>query len=313
MKFFRNKAPSNHRAKIVFFGTSEFAVSVLNALEQHDITPQIVVTTPTRPSGRELKPTPPPVYTWAKEHGVIICQPEHLSDAIFHHCLDTAIKDSHSFEELRHNAWDLFIVADYGKILPMNLITLPKHGTINIHPSLLPKLRGSNPIRGAILGETETGVSIIEIDEKVDHGPILARKKLEIPSPVLLYEELEEKLAMLAGDLLSGILPAILSGDIPKMPQEHNEATYTQKTEKEDALLTLDDDPERNYRKYSAYHRSPRSYFFMEKGGQRLRVIVIDAALEDGKFVIKKVLPEGRGEMSWDAFVNGYGDPREAL
>ncbi|PIP73540.1 MAG: hypothetical protein COW88_01675 [Candidatus Lloydbacteria bacterium CG22_combo_CG10-13_8_21_14_all_47_15] len=310
MALLKYATQKNSMPDIVFFGTSQFAVGVLDALAQQDIIPKLIITTPTQPSGRQLKQTPPPVYEWAKEHNITVYQPEHMSDPVFLHCLDGHTRNDYSFQELSKTAWDIFIVSDYGKIIPKELLTIPKHGIVNIHPSLLPKFRGANPIRAAILEETETGVTIIQMDEKIDHGDILTRKKLDIPSIIIPYEILEEKLAALSGKLLADILPTILSKDIESIPQEHNSATYTKKTEKDDGFINLSDDPEKNYRKYCAYHSWPRTYFYTYKGDAQIRVIISDAALENYQFIIKKVIPDGRREMDWDSFVNGYGEPK---
>ncbi|MEK7197965.1 MAG: methionyl-tRNA formyltransferase [Patescibacteria group bacterium] len=132
---------------------------------------------------------------------------------------------------------DLAIIAAYGKILPKEVLEIPKHGFINIHGSILPKYRGPSPIQYAILnGDKETGVTIMKIDEKMDHGPILGKSKIRI-SKSETYESLSKKLAELGAELLIKILPNYISGKIKLVPQNHSKATYTKIIKKEDGKI----------------------------------------------------------------------------
>jgi len=145
---------------IVFFGTSRFSVIVLEELKKAGIMPELVVTAPDTPQGRKLILTPPPVKAWAQENGVKFLQPQKLDDSFI--------------GQLSKVNAQLFLLASYGKIIPQKVLDLPQHGTLNVHPSLLPKYRGPSPIQSQILADDKNvGVSIILLDEKMDHGPIV--------------------------------------------------------------------------------------------------------------------------------------------
>ncbi|MCI0542427.1 methionyl-tRNA formyltransferase, partial [bacterium] len=126
----------NKEPQFIFFGTPDFAVGVLEELEKKGLLPSFVVTAPDKPKGRGLVLTPPPVKVWAEARGIKILQPEKL--------------DQNFIAELKKYSWDLFVVAVYGKIIPKEILLLPKHGALNVHPSLLPRLRGASPIQSAI-------------------------------------------------------------------------------------------------------------------------------------------------------------------
>ncbi|MBI2086894.1 MAG: methionyl-tRNA formyltransferase [Candidatus Zambryskibacteria bacterium] len=197
---------------------------------------------------------------------------------------------------------DFFIVASFGKILSKETLNIPKYSSLNVHPSLLPELRGPSPIQNLILGRGEPGVTIIKMDEKMDHGPILAQEKVEIEPWLDHYATIEEKLAHAGGKLLVSTL-----SNLPNpIPQDDSRATYTKMIRKEDGLLNLNDPAETNYRKVLAYNTWPGAYFFFKnKIGKDLRVIVKDAKVEDGKFVPTRIIPEGKREMDWQDYLRG--------
>jgi methionyl-tRNA formyltransferase len=179
--------------------------------------------------------------------------------------------------------FDFAVVASYGKIIPQNILDIPRLGMLNVHPSLLPKLRGASPIQSAILTENETGVTIMRVDAEMDHGPIVAQaklnlkdsvvpsdevgfgKKVEVPDWPPYENDLEDLLGRQGGQLLAKILPDWLAGKISETEQDHTAATFCKKIEKEDGLLNLEDDPETNLRKIRAYHVWPGAYFFTER------------------------------------------------
>jgi len=198
-------------------------------------------------------------------------------------------------ETIAQKKADVFVVAGYGKILPQSLIDLPKHKTINIHTSLLPLYRGPTPIEGPILkGDTETGVTIMLIDREVDHGPIIKQEKYTLEGNETT-PELTKILFTRGGELLADIFPDWLAGKITPREQNHTKATYTKKLKKEDGLIDLSDDPILNYNKFRAYVGWPRTFFFRD--GKR--IIVTRATLEDGQFIIKKIIPEGKKETDY--------------
>ncbi len=211
-----------------------------------------------------------------------------------------------SLEELRKLNAELFIVASFGKILPKELLDIPTHGSLNVHPSLLPQLRGPAPIQATILGGGEPAVTIIKMDEQMDHGPILAQEKVALSPWPDFYETVEEKLAQAGGKLLAEVIPRLLSGELKAAPQKESEATTVSLIQKEDGELDLAAPPEENLRKLYAYSHWPGVYFFFEtKMGKKLRVVVKKAEISEGKFVPLRVIPEGKREMLWQDFLRG--------
>lgn len=273
--------------KFAFFGTPQFAVGVLDELEKHDIVPSLVVTAPDKPRGRKLVVTPPEVKVWAQKRNIPVLQPEKLDQTF----------------DFRLLTFDLFLVVAYGKIIPKSTLAIPRLGALNVHPSLLPRLRGASPIQSAILGEDKTGVTIMLLDEEMDHGPILAQTEYACESWPPKASVLEKDLSKLGGEMLAETLPKYAAGEITPIPQDDSWATYTKKIQKEDGLLDLSDDPRKNFRKIQAFDVWPRAHFFYEKNGKKIRVIITDAKLKGGALLIIKVLPEGKKEMPYDEFL----------
>ncbi len=284
----------SNSSKIVFFGTPQISVFVLEELEKKDIVPNLIVTTPDKKRGRKMLLTPSEVKVWAENNNVPTLQTDKITNEFI--------------EELKqkapHSGWDVFIVAAYGKLLPKQLLEIPKHGVVNVHPSLLPRLRGASPIRGAILADDkEVGVSVMLIDEKMDHGPILSQEKVEILEWPPHGKELDEILARLGGNLLADTLPKWIEGKITPQEQDHNKATFTKKITKEDGLIDLDADPYQNLLKIRAYEGWPGTYFFTQIGEKTTRIKIIDAELKEGKLNIIRVIPEGKKEIDYKDFV----------
>jgi len=278
--------------KVAFFGTPEIAVYVLDELKTQGIVPELIITAPDKPKGRKLTVTPPETKLWAQKHNIAILQPEKLNDANF-------------LSQIKSKSWDIFIVVAYGKIIPESLFEIPSHGTLNVHPSLLPRLRGPSPIQSAILGEEKTGVTVMLLDEQMDHGPIVAQRQVEVaswpPKASMLGKILAEEGARL---LAQNILPWI-DGKIKATAQDDSAATYTKKIKKTDGLVDLSDTPEENYRKIQAFDVWPRAYFIIEKNGKQMRVVITDAELKEDSLVIKSVIPEGKKEMLYADFLRG--------
>lgn len=273
------------KISFTFFGTDEFAIGVLNTLKQNNLTPDLIITTPDKPQGRKLILTPPPVKVWAEENSVPLLQPEKLKDFVL-------------------PPTDIAVVASYGKILPASLLTQPKFGFINVHPSLLPHYRGVAPLQTAILnGDTETGVTIMQVDAEMDHGAILAQKVLSLNQAEWL-EELRDTLAQLGGEMVAEVMPKIIAGQITAQAQNHAQATYTKKITKEAGEINLSADPELNYRQIRAYTPWPGAYFFTEINGQKKRVIIKKARLIGDELVIDRVIPEGKKEVDYKNFTS---------
>jgi len=277
--------------KIAFLGTPEFAVKTLDELKKAGITPSIVITAPDKPKGRKLALTPPPVKIWADKEKIPTLQPVKLKDI---------------YTKLKQEDWDVFILAAYGKIIPKEIINIPKHGILNIHPSLLPKYRGASPMQSAILaGDIKFGTTIMLLDEELDHGPILAQEELESGNQYPKLSELEDALSGLSVAILSKIIPLWIKGEITPRDQIHEEATYTKKIEKKDARINLDGNDEINYRKIRAFYPRPGAYFLLNKNKKPFRIIVTEASFYKGRLYIKKIKPEGKKEMAFSDFVKG--------
>ncbi len=268
--------------KFVFFGTGEEAVYGLDALYAKELIPSLIVTAPDRKAGRGHTLTAPLAKKWAEAHSVSFLQPEKI--------------DLKAIETIRAEQANLFVVIGYGRILPKTLIDIPKYKTLNVHTSLLPLYRGPTPIEGPILnGDAETGITIMIIDREVDHGPIIKQEKYSLTGSETT-PELTKVLFTRGGEILSEILPDWFAGKITPQEQDHTKATFTKKLKKEDGLVDLTHNAVTNYNKFRAYIHWPRTFFF--KDGKR--IIITDAKLQDGKFIIKKVLPEGKKETNYE-------------
>ncbi len=286
---------NQNNIKIGFFGTSEYAVTVLDYLKKVGHTIAFIVTTPDKPKGRKLIVTASPVKVWATEHNIPILQPENL-------------KNNPVFEDqLRTYKCDVFIVIAYGKIIPDSILLIPPRKSLNIHGSILPELRGSCPIETAILQDKKnTGVSIIRMDNLMDHGPILASKEVIVEPWPPTVEVLGKAIVKTGAELLTEILPAWIDGSLPEKEQDHSRATITKKIQKEDGLINLSDDPHLNFRKIQAYHEWPQAYFMIKHKGKDMRIKITSASFKDEELIIEKVIPEGGKEMSYKDFQSGY-------
>ena len=206
--------------RVVFFGTSEFAVPALRALMASSIELAAVFTQPDRPAGRGRKLTPPPVKICALEAGVPVLQPERIRST------DVA--------EFRP---DVGVVAAYGQILSRKLLNVPRLGLLNLHPSLLPRWRGAAPIQRALLeGDSETGVCVMRVASELDAGPVLSRRSLPI-GPRDTSGALHDKLAALGAEQMVATLLALENGKITEQPQDESLVTYAEKLQKEEAKL----------------------------------------------------------------------------
>jgi len=286
--------PSN--LSFVFFGTPDVSSKTLEILKSNGYVPSLIVTAPDRPIGRHFTMTPTPTKVWAMENNIPYLEPEKITEE-FVESLKTKRHSLKKSEKDTEGPYDLFIVVAYGKILPQSLIDLPKYGTLNIHYSLLPKWRGASPVEAAILhGDQETGVSIQKMVFKLDAGPVIAEEKIAI-LPTETTQVLRARLIELGGALLSKILPDFIKGTLPLREQNEALATRSGKIKKEDGLIDpKSDDPGVLWNKYRAYFGWPGLYFFDSEGK---RIKITEAVFEHDRFVIKKVIPEGKKEMSW--------------
>lgn len=238
-------------------GTPQFAVPSLLMLagEPYDIT---VVTQPDKPAGRGGRVTPPPVKVLAQELGLPVLQPASLKDPGFRALL----------AEMQP---DVTVLVAYGEYVAPVLLDLPRYGSINLHPSLLPRWRGSTPIQSAILaGDEVTGVSIIRMDRGLDTGPILAQRSTPV-APDESHAELSARLANMGAELLAETLPRWLKREIEPVPQTEEGATLTRTLSKEDGLLDWSAPAEEIDRRVRAFQPWPGTYTYWQ--GRLLKVL----------------------------------------
>ena len=308
--------------RIIFFGTPEFGVSVFERLIDSDYRPILVVTTPDMPTGRKQTLTPPPVKQLAQTHKIPILQPERLEKF-------TTLLNQES--RIKNQEIDLIIVAAYGKVIPKEILAIPKHGALNVHPSLLPRWRGPSPIQYAILnGDTETGVTIMLMDEELDHGPILSNFIFQISDFRFTTEELTNKLAELGANLLLETIPKWITGEIKPKEQDHKKATYSKIITKEDGHIDWLKSAEEIERQIRAFTPWPGSFSFWDTMRIRITKGIIDStpqskprtsgqiflnnenqlSVQTGEeiFRIEKLQPDGKNEMTSKQFFNGHPD-----
>jgi len=208
--------------KIVFLGTPEFGAIILERLIKAGYKPVLVITAPDKPVGRKQVLTPSLVKVIAEKYKIPVLQPQ-------------AILNLKS--EILNLKPDLIVLVAYGQILPKEILDITQYGCLNIHPSLLPKYRGPSPIQYTILnGDKETGITIILMDEKMDHGKIISNIKYQI-SKRITYPELLKELAELGAKLLIEIIPKWIKGEIKPKPQDESKATFTKILNKEDVKI----------------------------------------------------------------------------
>jgi methionyl-tRNA formyltransferase len=298
----------------VFLGTPDFAVPVLRALiADPGFAVALVVTQPDRPAGRGRQLTPPPVKVLAEAHGLPVFQPERL-------------RGTEVLERLRAADADLFAIAAYGQLLRQAVLDIPHYGTLNVHPSLLPRHRGPSPIPAAILaGDDETGMTIMLTDRGMDTGPILAQERI-----LLGREEttasLTPRLAELGADLLVRTIPPWIAGAIAPHAQDESAATGSRTFSRADGALDWSRSALELERQVRALNPWPRAYTFDR--GKRLLVLnaravdqaapagvpgtVFDGtsggllvATGAGVLRLDEVQPEGRRPIPGDVFLRG--------
>ncbi len=268
-----------------FFGTPEVASETLDILFGAGYVPKIIITSPDRRAGRGMHMTESRVSAWAKEHNIPCIKPEKLDDQFI--------------EEFKKYNLDLSIVIAYGKILKDEIIKTPKLGTINIHYSLLPKYRGASPVEEALLrGDEITGLSIQQMESKLDSGPIIAEQKVDIGKDEL-KTDLLKKLTKIGGELLRDKLEDIFNQKVELKPQDESGVSYCTKINKEDGQIGENSNPLLDYNKYRAFFGWPGVFFFHK--GKRIKVT--KARYENNSFIIERVIPEGKKEIDYSEFL----------
>ena len=228
-----------------------------------------------------------PVAIWAKTNNIVCLKPEKLT-----------VEFIENIEES-----DLNIVVAYGKIIPEILIRKPKLGTINIHYSLLPKWRGASPLEASLLnGDDTTGISIQQMEYKLDSGPILAEKEIDI-SIEKTKNEIRDELIILGANSLCDLLPKIENRSVVPISQNETKATFCKKIKKEDGEININGNQKEIWNKYRAFYGWPGVFFFTEKKSRKMRIKITEAAYENNSFIIKRVVPEGKKEISYEEFL----------
>ena len=292
--------------RVLFFGTSDFAVPSLEALAQDErFTVVAVVTQPDRAVGRHAKVTEPPIKIAAEKFGIPVLQFER-------------VKSDEAFAQLMTFPADVGVVISFGQIIPDRILNLSVHGCINVHGSLLPKYRGASPIQAAIKnGDAETGITIMKMDAQMDHGPLLtiARESIRADDT---GESLHDRLALLGAKTLPDAIVSYLSNMTEPVEQDHTKATYVKLLTREDGLIdwTLPaKDIEQTVR---AYHPWPGTYTIED--GKRLKILSVSLpslsspssslfpirSCGDGRLLqLLRVQPEGKPPMDGDAYLRG--------
>lgn len=278
--------------KIVFFGSSTFSIPALKALMAVGYDIVAVVTVPDQAVGRKKVMTAPPLKTAALELGITVHQPASLK------------KDEQFFEAFASLAPELAVVAAYGKIIPERYLSVPKHGFLNIHPSLLPKYRGPTPVQSALLnGDKETGVTIMVVDKEMDHGPIVTQEKYDI-WPRTTYAQLHDELAQLGATLLIDAIPKYLNGELKPQEQDHRQASIVKMYRREDGKIDWLRSHQDIYNQIRALNPEPGTWTMWR--GKALNIK--KAALEDGVLTPTLVQLEGGKEMPFADFLRGHPD-----
>lgn len=243
------------KLRIVFAGTPDFSVPVLQALIDAGYEIAAVYTQPDRPAGRGREPRPSPVKQLALQHGLDVYQPESL-------------KSEAEQQQLKALKPELMVVVAYGLLLPEAVLSIPRLGCINVHASLLPRWRGAAPIQRAILaGDTQTGITIMQMDKGLDTGDMLARAVCAIEDSDT-GSSLHDRLMQLGADTLLGCLPALQKGGLVAEPQDNSEATYADKLSKQEAEIDWTLDAVQLERCVRAYNAWPVAYTKWHRKGR---------------------------------------------
>jgi len=298
--------------KIIFFGGGKFAVPSLSVLAKK-FNIALVVTNPEKPIGRKQIPEPSAVEIEAKKLGLPVTIAEKFDNII----TDKIQAANPSF----------FIIIDYGKIIPQNILDIPPKGAINVHPSALPKYRGASPLQTAILnGDKETAITVMLADNEMDHGPILAQKKITIEDTDT-YGSLYTRLSTTYPKFLITTAEEYLSGELKPKTQEHSKATFTKLLKRGDGHIDWNKSAEEIERMVRAYNPWPGTFYvFNQKNVKIIKSTIEHKNYPDKKIselfktadkklavkcgqetlIIDRVQPAGKRPMSGEEFARGY-------
>lgn len=300
--------------RLIFAGTPEFAAQALQALiaAGHEIA--LVLTQPDRPAGRGMKLLPSAVKQVAQQHGLPVAQPQHL-------------KAADSWDMLRAIQADVMVVAAYGLLLPAEVLAIPRLGCLNIHASLLPRWRGAAPIQRAILvGDSETGITIMQMDIGLDTGAMCLTRSIPILADDTA-ETLHDRLAQLGGEAIVAALQQLQAGSLPQVPQDNALATYAGKLSKAEGQIdwcldaTLIERAVRAYQPfpvaYTQWQQQPLRIFAATIGtgnGEPGTVLAVDrqgieVACGRGSLLLTELQKTGGKRMPVAAFLSGNTIP----
>lgn len=301
------------KLKIVYMGTPEFSATVLKGLiENYDV--RAIVTQPDRPVGRQGVVMPTPVKQVGNDNVILVLQPENIKE---------------EYNEILALEPDLIITCAYGQIIPKEILNAPRLGCINVHASLLPKLRGGAPIHHAIIdGHSKTGITIMYMSVGMDDGDMIAQKEIPIEYNDTA-ESLHDKLAILGRDFLIEVLPSIINGTNTREKQDTSLVTYAPNIKREDERIDFSKSKRQIYNQIRGLYSWPGAYclfegkilkvweayetdnVFSNKFNGQITNIYEDGfgvKVENGEIVFKTVQLEGKKRMSALEFVNGHSN-----
>jgi methionyl-tRNA formyltransferase len=277
--------------RYVFFGTPHIAELSLIALKDKGLLPALIVTAPARPQGRGMHLTETPVALFAYEHGIPVMTPEKITAEII-------------TELQAQGPWDFFLVVAYGKILPVALLDIVDGKVLNLHPSLLPCYRGPSPLETVLLSDdTETGVTIMQLDKEVDHGAIVAQQAFALSKEETITS-LTEKSSTLGVELLSEHIAAYVEGTSTPVEQDHAVCTHTRKYIKADGLLEEGMSDWQKWKIFRAFGGRGWVHFSAFRHGETLSVKITKASYADDAFVIEEVIPENGKRQAYADFLH---------
>lgn len=308
----------NTKVSILFMGTPDFAVPVLEGLiEKYDV--RAVITQPDRVSGRDGKVHISPIKKCAQDHTILVLQPEKLVDAL---------------EEIYSLKPTLIVTCAYGNLVPRELLVYPKYGCINVHASLLPKLRGGAPIHRAIMqGYQKTGITIMHMNPYLDEGDIISQAEIPITESDTA-STLHDKLKVLGRDLLLETLPSIIDGTAPRTPQDASQATFAFTIKKEDEKIDFNKTKDAIHNQVRGLNSWPGAYAILK--GKRMKVWAtrisenyyaetlpgtitnlypdgIGVKVNNGEIVLTEIQVEGKQRMKASDYINGIQNKEELL
>lgn len=303
---------------IVFMGTPDFAVPILEGLIKN-YKVKAVVTQPDKPVGRDGIIKKSPIKELAEKNMILVLQPEKLKD------------EWQLVTDLRPT---LIVTCAYGQLVPRELLVYPEYGCINVHASLLPKLRGGAPIHRAIMdGYKETGITIMHMNPRLDEGDIISKSKIEIEETDTA-STLHDKLSILGRDLLLETLPSIIDKTAPRIEQDDKEATYAFNISKEDEKIDFSKTKRQIYNQIRGLNSWPGAYAMFK--GKRLKIFSsrisdnsysnkydgeivaiykdgIGVKVSNGEIIITELQLEGKKKMSASEFLNGFQNKEELI